>query len=467
MFDDLTEELKYKDIPREEMMESLKTDVRKPQKKRFKVKNYASFFPTLKKWDFVQVATTYIKETEKVKVSFSPTLSRSRYTDTIDHVFSLFPEIGSVLDYTNSVKNGAGITIEFSLHCYQVIKLITYSQYLVPSSDEIPKLLTNVPQFPHLIKLLTINDSKLLPYAVDCFARVLRAWMAYGAKNIYYVDKVDYGSKVHYDDREYAFSMIPKLLDIFFKVFDEDVSQFLRFVDLDAVGSSILYNFLFVTELNMVHRSFLEELKTYMKPQDDSTEKAKLAARHISFLIFAEKLSLYPAEEGTEYVSLFHFENAIVFKMQFFAFIVDEAVDPRVALRLLCMITTQKMNPYRVMHMTAFAEKLKKDGPLLSRNKVARRSSQDPSAAMTHNKEYVRSIKTTSHAMMKEHAPEDRYIFYPLHLFMASLETRVYKPKMSLEALPILDIYQQPTSQFPFDTRAKVATLHDVFFLIQ
>src|SRR3989338_6071824 len=48
------------------------------------------------------------------------------------------------------------------------------------------------------------------PFAMDCFVRVLRTWMAFGADDLYYVSAIDY-EKASYSDRNKIFSKIPDI----------------------------------------------------------------------------------------------------------------------------------------------------------------------------------------------------------------------------------------------------------------
>lgn len=465
------------------------------KKKQFTVSNYGSFTEEIK-WSWAPVSKTETEDGHVILRFDGTEVTRDVYMKTVETLMGLFPELPSILEFTNCDAEG----VRMSKLAYSLLKITSYAQYLTPANLQAvsPPRLTNVPQFPHIIRLFLIDQPEERPFAMDCFVRVLRTWMAFGADDLYYVSAIDY-EKASYSDRNKIFSKIPDILDMFLMVFREDVCEFLSFVGMNAVGASILYNFLFLTEIDMFHRFFLSEIRAYLsycESDEADNNKSAITARHLSFLILVESLeSASHDTNGYAYMTSGDNKECCVklmaLKVQFFAFICDPLMDPNVAVMLMCLLTSSKMHPDRNAAMLRFAADMKlrvsppitleassstdaappikiavplsriyNEGQLSLRRVRANFFARDSVTGSPI--EYLDSIKTTPKKARTPRKPN----LHTLHLFISSLEACLYpSATMKLEALPLASMYAKTNKVFPFVARVKgVKSIDDVFF---
>lgn len=466
------------------------------RKKQFIINNYESCKDAFR-WTYSPISVVMLNPFELCIQFNEEEVTKEEYLNTVEHMMKLFPQLPSIMEYTNcqTTDKGNKLSVRMSKDSYVLLKMASYSQYVIPGNlcDTAPPTLTTMPQFPHLIKMFASKNALTSAFAVDCFVRVLRAWMAFDTDDIYYVKDIDYG-KATYEDRGQIFSKLPHLLDIIFAVFDENVPSFLSFMRMNAVGASVIYNFLFLTEIDMFHMRFLEEIRTYLKPSErdeDENVKGYVTGKHMSFLIMVEGLASVTYDTNG-YAKLDSCENKnccsnlMALKVQFLSFICDSVIDPKFALMLLCLVTSSKMSPARNSAMLKFATAIRsrlypdsapagssfKDEKLYDEATLSikpRRTKSSLSSISPNDPiSYIESIKTLE---KKEKTVRDKLVpLYPLHLFVSSLEGRLYPSNMKFEALPLVSMYEKPTKVFPFDKKVEsktISTLDDVFFIVK
>ena len=454
----------------------------------------------LLEWNYTEVRVDTAAGEDRVTVQFvDASITREAYLHTIEVLLKSFPQLPPMMDLCECTSGANGLCLSMTKKHYSLIKLTSYSHYVTPrklKSSEI-KSLTEMPQFPHLINMFVNTSPSEMPFVIECFSRVVRRWMGVCVVDILYPKgQMNFGHST-LSDRATVFSKIPALLNTIYELFSSNNEEFSNFVDVNAVGGSIMYNFMFFTEINMIHQLFVKEIKAFMSrdmseiPDED---KILIVARHFNFFMEFEMLEgIVFDDAGYANMDLPDnwklCKNFTAFKLHFFEFINDPdvSVHANFATMMMCFFTSSNFATHMNAAMHQFGLSLQ--------NTLVRNSKMIESSIDVRRVTYYSQISFTAKAKRSKYFAKCPTITDPilymhqvkrsaeiasstatmyktvnlkaLRLFLASLENILYPSQLNLKALPLETLWTQRNILFPFDMRQNGSCnyLEDVFFI--
>src|SRR3989338_6071822 len=99
------------------------------KKKQFTVSNYGSFTEEIK-WSWAPVSKTETEDGHVILRFDSTEVTRDVYMKTVETLMGLFPELPSILEFTNCDAEG----VRMSKLAYSLLKITSYAQYLTPAN---------------------------------------------------------------------------------------------------------------------------------------------------------------------------------------------------------------------------------------------------------------------------------------------------------------------------------------------